>query len=373
MSVKLFQPFALRNVELANRVAVAPMCQYSAIDGRAQPWHLQHYGSLAVSGPGLVVIEATGVLPEGRISDSCLGLWDDATEAAFAELIKAIKSFGSSRIGVQLSHAGRKAGFQKPWVSAAPLSPPWRVWAPSAIPFDQGSNTPEELDEDELKRVKAAFAAAVVRADRIGVDVIELHSAHGYLLHQFLSPLSNRRSDAYGGSLENRLRFPLEVVEAARAALPADRPLGARISATDWTEGGFSLDEAVVYANALREAGVDFICVSSGGGVANARVPIGPGYQLGLARRIRQEAAVATRAVGLLVTPHQAEDALQAGDADLIALGRGFLDDPRWVWRAAHALGAEVAYPPQYIRAGDKLWPGARIARGEPWPDDLGR
>ena len=364
MSVKLFEPFTLRNIELANRAVVAPMCQYSAVHGQAQPWHLQHYGSLAVSGPGLVVIEATGVLPEGRISDGCLGLWDDATEAALANLVKTIKSFGLSRIGIQLNHAGRKGGGRKPWLGAGPISPQWRIVAPSAIPIDSAALMPAGLDEAEMARIKDAFVAAVLRADRVGIDVIELHSAHGYLLHQFLSPLSNQRRDAYGGSLENRCRFPLEVVASARAALPAHRPLGIRISATDWTDGGFTIDEAVVYAKALKDAGLDFICVSSGGNTPNAQIPVAPGYQVELSRRIRREAGIATRAVGLIVTPRQAEDVLLAGDADLIALARGMLDNPRWVWHAAQILGAETAYPPQYIRASAKLWPGARLARG---------
>lgn len=363
MTVKLFEPFKLRNIELANRIVVAPMCQYSAVDGQPQPWHYQHYGAMAVSWPGLMVIEATGVLPEGRISDSCLGLWDDATEAAMAELVSTLKSYAPGAIGIQLNHAGRKGGGTKPWIGSAPATPHWKLWAPSAIPFNANFLMPQALDEAEMERIKAAFVAAVERADRIGIDVIELHSAHGYLLHQFMSPLSNQRTDAYGGSLENRMRFPLEVVHAARAALPENRPLGIRISATDWTDGGLTLDESVEYSKRLKDAGLDFICVSSGGNTPDAKIPGGPGYQVDLSRRIRNEVGIATRTVGLIANPQQAEDILQAGDADMIALARGFMDDPRWPLHAAEALGAKIDYPPQYLRAAPAIWPGAKLAR----------
>lgn len=359
----LFQPLSLRGLTLANRVVVAPMCQYSAVDGVAQNWHMQHYGSLAASGPGMIVIEATGVSPEGRISPRCLGLHNEATEAAFAHLVPALKSFGTSAIAVQLGHAGRKGGAAPPWEGGKPAKDGWQTISASDIPFDDGWPAPRAANAEDLARLKQCFVDAAKRAIRVGFDAIELHSAHGYLLHQFLSPLSNRRTDSYGGSLDNRMRFPLEVVEAMRAVWPADKPLGIRISATDWVDGGWNPDEAVVYAKAFRAAGIDYVCVSSGGLVSYAKVPIAPGYQIDLARRIRAEAQIPTRAVGLIASPAQAEAALTSGAADMIAIGRGFLDNPRWVWHAAEELGAEIAYPPQFMAVRGKNWPGAALAR----------
>ena len=359
----LFQPLTLRGLTLANRVVVAPMCQYSAVDGVAQDWHMQHYGSLAASGPGMIVIEATGVSPEGRISPRCLGLHDETTEAAFARLVPALKSFGNSAIAVQLGHAGRKGGAAPPWAGGGPAKDGWQTLSASDIAFDTGWPAPKAATADDLTRLKQCFADAAKRALRVGFDAIELHSAHGYLLHQFLSPLSNRRTDSYGGSLDNRMRFPLEVVEAMRAVWPADKPLGIRISATDWVEGGWTPDEAVIYAQAFRAAGIDYVCVSSGGLVPYAKVPVAPGYQIGLARRIRDEARIPTRAVGLIVSPRQAEAALADGAADMIAIGRGFLDNPRWVWHAAEELGADISYPPQFMAVRGKNWPGAALAR----------
>ena len=361
---RLFSPLSLRGLTLPNRVVVAPMCQYGAAEGHASDWHLQHYGSLAASGPGLVTIEATGVSPEGRISPHCLGLYDDATEAGFAHLVKALKSFGGGgAIGVQLAHAGRKGGAAAPWEGGKFSPDGWPTLSSSDLPFDEGWPAPKAADAADLARLRQAFVDAAKRALRVGFDVIEVHSAHGYLLHQFLSPLSNRRSDEYGGSLENRMRFPLEVITAVRAVWPADKPLGLRISATDWVEGGWNADEAVIYAKAFKAAGVDYVCVSSGGLVPYAQVPVGPGYQIDLAGRIRREAGIPTRAVGLIATPEQAEKALADGAADLIAIGRGFLDNPRWVWHAAQALGAEMTYPPQYRAAGLRAWPGVQLAR----------
>ncbi|OAN44814.1 oxidoreductase [Paramagnetospirillum marisnigri] len=359
----LFQPLTLRGLTLSNRVAVAPMCQYSAREGIAQDWHLQHYGAMAASGPGMIVLEATGVAPEGRISPLCLGLYDDATEAGLARLIPALKGFGTSAIGIQLGHAGRKGGSAPPWTGGGPAKDGWPTVSASDVPFDDGWPAPEALDAAGLARIKAAFVAAAQRALRIGFDLIELHSAHGYLLHQFLSPLSNRRTDSYGGSLDNRMRFPLEVIEAVRAVWPADKPLGLRISATDWIDGGWSIEDSVAYAKEFRQLGIDFVCVSSGGVVAKAPIPISPGYQIHLAGRIRREAGIPTRTVGLIANAAQAEAALAEGSADLVAIGRGFLDNPRWVWHAAQALGAEMAYPPQYMAALGKYWPGAALAR----------
>ncbi|BAE51693.1 NADH:flavin oxidoreductase/NADH oxidase [Paramagnetospirillum magneticum] len=361
---RLFQPLSLRGLTVPNRVAVAPMCQYSAVDGVPQDWHLMHYGALAASGPGMVVIEATGVTPEGRISPKCLGLYDDATEAGFTRLVAALKSFGGGgAIGVQLAHAGRKGGSAPPWEGGKFSPDGWQTISASAIAFDEGWPAPKAATAEDLARLKQAFVDAALRALRVGFDFIELHSAHGYLLHQFLSPLSNRREDEYGGSLENRMRFPLEVIRAVRAVWPADKALGLRISATDWVEGGWDADQAVAYAKAFKEAGIDYVCVSSGGLVSYAKIPLGPGYQIDLSARIRREAGIPTRAVGLIASPQQAEAALADGSADLIALGRGFLDNPRWVWHAAQVLGAEMAYPPQYRAAGTRAWPGAALAR----------
>jgi NADPH2 dehydrogenase len=359
----LFQPLTLRGLTLSNRIGVAPMCQYSAHDGQAQDWHFQHYGALAASSPGMVTIEATGVLPEGRISAACLGLYDDASEAALTRLVGSLKSVGSSAIAIQLAHAGRKAAALKSWEGGGPDPKGWPTLSSSDLPFDTGWPAPKAATLEDLERVTAGFVDAARRALRAGIDAIELHSAHGYLLHQFLSPLTNHRTDAYGGSLDNRMRFPLEVVSALRAVWPADRPLGIRISATDWVEGGWSLDEAVVYAKAFRDAGIDYVCVSTGGLVPNAKVPVGPGYQLPHARRIREETGLITRAVGLIATGPQAEAVLEAGDADLIAIGRGFLDNPRWVWHAAQALGVEIDTAPQYMSVRTRYWPGAALAR----------
>jgi len=361
---KLFEPLTLRSLTLTNRVSVAPMCQYSAIDGVPQDWHMQHYGAMAASGPGLITIEATGVTPDGRISPRCLGLYDDATEAAFTRLVGALKSFGNSHVAIQLGHAGRKGSGSPPVEGPGPARHSgWPTLSASEIPFDSNWPNPKAATEDDLARIRQGFVDAAGRALRAGFDAIEIHSAHGYLLHQFLSPITNHRTDAYGGSLDNRMRFPLSVVEAVRAVWPADKPLGIRISATDWVEGGWDIDEAVIYAKAFKAAGIDYVCVSSGGLVPYAKIPIGPGYQIHLAKRIRQEVEIVTRAVGLIATPQQAEAALAEGAADMIAIGRGFLDNPRWVWHAAEALGAEIAYPPQYMAVRGKIWPGAAIAR----------
>jgi NADPH2 dehydrogenase len=360
----LFQPFSARGLTVPNRIAVAPMCQYSAVDGVAQDWHLMHYGALAASGPGMVVMEATGVSPEGRISPKCLGLYDDATEAAFTRLVAAIKGFGGGgAIGVQLAHAGRKGGAAPPWEGGRFSPDGWPTISASAIPFDDGWPAPAAAAAADLARLRQAFVDAARRALRAGFDFIEVHSAHGYLLHQFLSPLSNQRTDEYGGSLENRMRFPLEVIRAVREVWPADKALGLRISATDWVDGGWDADQSVIYAREFKAAGIDFVCVSSGGLVSHAKVPVGPGYQVDLAARIRREAGIPTRAVGLIATPRHAEAALADGAADLVAIGRGFLDNPRWVWHAAQTLGAELRYPPQYLAAGTRAWPGVALAR----------
>ena len=342
-TVRLFEPLTIRGATLVNRIVVAPMCQYSAIGGEPQEWHLQHYGSFVASGPGLVVIEATAVAPEGRISPGCLGLYSEACVAGFAHLVRAIKTFGKAHIAVQLNHAGRKASGQRPWQGGGPLSAAegaWPTLGPSAIPYAPNWHIPHEVGPYDLDRLRQAFGAAAERADRAGLDAVEVHSAHGYLLHQFLSPLSNKRDDVYGGPLENRMRFPLEVIRAVRRSWPATKPLGMRISATDWIEGGFTPDEAARYVAACRAEGVDYVCVSSGGSSPDAKIPVTPGYQVDLAARIRRETGILTRAVGLITEPQDAEAVVARGQADMVALGRAFLDDPRWAWRAAEALGA---------------------------------
>jgi NADPH2 dehydrogenase len=304
------------------------------------------------------------VAPEGRISSGCLGLYSDEAEAGLARLVASVKSFGISKLAVQIGHAGRKASAQLPWTGGGAMTGAEGAWptiAPSALPFGPGWPTPAEVGAYDLDRLRHAFAEAAVRADRAGFDAVEVHSAHGYLLHQFLSPLSNRRGDAYGGKLEGRMRFPLEVVRAVRRAWPLNKPLGIRVSATDWVEGGFTIDEAVAYLAICKAEGVDYVCVSSGGLVPDAKIPTGPGYQLDLAERVRRETGLLTRAVGMIADPHQAEAVLASGQADMVALGRAFLDDPRWVWRAAEALRAEHHYPRQYLRATPKTWPKAAL------------
>lgn len=366
MTSPLFAPLTLRSLTLSNRIVIAPMCQYSADDGCANDWHMQHLGSLALSGAGLLVIEATAVERVGRITSGCLGLYSDENEAALARVLAACRRYGNTPIGIQLAHAGRKGSATRPWEGIRALTPAegaWTTVAPSPIPFDEGWPTPQALTEADLDRLVEAFVAAVRRAARLGLDLVELHCAHGYLLHQFLSPIANRRDDAYGGSLDNRLRFPLRVVAAAREAWPREKPLGVRISGTDWLEGGFTLDDAVVFARALKAIGCDYVCASSGGIVSRAPIPVAPGYQLDLAARLKRDAGIPTRAVGLIAEPHQADTVIATGQADMVAMARAFLDDPRWVWHAAEALGATAAVPPQYQRARADLWPGAKLVR----------
>jgi 2,4-dienoyl-CoA reductase-like NADH-dependent reductase (Old Yellow Enzyme family) len=361
----LFTPFRLGELILANRIVVSPMCQYSAKDGNATDWHMQHLGSLAVGNAGLLMIEATAVEPEGRISPADLGLYSDDNEAALARVLGACRGFGTSPIGIQLAHAGRKASVHAPWQGGAPLKPEegaWRASAPSPIPFAEGWPAPDALDRSGLARIRHAFAAGARRAARVGIDVLEMHAAHGYLLHAFLSPLANRRSDGYGGSREKRQRFPLEIAATLREEWPRSRPLGARINGTDWIEGGLTLDDAIAFARALKSLGFDYVCVSSGGILPHASIKIGPGYQVPLAAQVKSAVGIATRAVGLIVEARQAEKIIASGAADLVALARSFLYDPRWVWHAAQVLGAKIPYPPQYRRADPKLWPGAALA-----------
>ncbi len=359
MSSALFSPISLAGLTLANRIVVSPMCQYSADDGCANDWHLMHLGMLANSGAALVVVEATHIERHARITHGCLGLYSDDNEAALARVIGQCRRAGTSKFGIQIAHAGRKASAQKPWDGAGPLADdadPWQTVAASAIPFGDKWHTPREATEADLTRIRAAFVSSVQRAVRIGFDAIELHMAHGYLLHGFMSPLSNKRTDQYGGSFENRMRFPLSVARAVRAVVPKGLPLGARITGSDWRDGGLTPDDAVAIAKALKAEGLDFICVSSGGVAADIRNPTEHGFNVANAARVKKEAGIDTRAVGLIVKPEHAEEIVANGQADQVALGRGFLDDPHWGWHAAKALGAEVPRPQQYARAAPKLW-----------------
>jgi len=365
---QLFTPTTLGSLTLPNRIVIAPMCQYSAVDGQATDWHLIHLGHLALSGAGLLTIEATAVEPEGRITPADLGLWSDATEAALREVLVAVRRHSTMPIAIQLAHAGRKASSQTPWDGGQLMSPEqggWPTVAPSALPHGEHEAPPLALDATGLQRIVQAFADSARRAHRLGLDAIELHAAHGYLLHEFLSPLSNARDDGYGGSLVNRMRFPLAVFEALRAAVPRTMPVGIRVSATDWVDGGWDLEQTLAFARKLAERGCDFIHVSSGGVSPRQKISPTPGYQVPLAERVRQESGLPTIAVGLITEPEQAEAIVASGQADLVALARGILYDPRWPWHAAARLGAQVEAPHQYWRSHPpglgKLFAGARI------------
>jgi 2,4-dienoyl-CoA reductase-like NADH-dependent reductase (Old Yellow Enzyme family) len=368
----LFSPANLGPLALANRIVIAPMCQYSCDEGLAAEWHLMHVGQLALSGAGLFILEASAVTREGRITPGCLGLWSSEHEAALGRVLAAVRKHSSMPIGIQLAHAGRKASSEVPWRGGMliPPEPPslggWRPVAPSAVPHAEGEAAPVELDEAGLAHIREGFADAARRAHRLGLAAIELHSAHGYLLHQFLSPVGNRRTDRYGGALANRMRFPLEVFEAVRAAVPASLPVGVRLSATDWLEHlgtpAWDIEQSIAYAHALRERGVSFLHVSSGGISARQRIPIGPGYQVHLAERLKRETGLPTIAVGLITEPEQAEAIVTKGRADFVALARAMLFNPHWPWAAAAQLGAEVSAPPQYWRSAPR---GAHRVFGE--------
>jgi 2,4-dienoyl-CoA reductase-like NADH-dependent reductase (Old Yellow Enzyme family) len=351
----LFSPITLGPLQLPNRIVVAPMCQYSARDGFATDWHMIHLGHLALSGAALLILEATAVTEDGRISPDDLGLWTDDHVVALEPVIAAMRQYAPIKIGIQLGHAGRKASSEVPWLGGANIAPDvargWQTVAPSALPHADGETVPLALDADGLQRVKDGFVAAARRADALGLDLIELHGAHGYLLHQFLSPLSNRRTDAYGGSLENRMRFPLEVFEAVRAAVSPEMVVGMRISAVDWVEGGWDLEGSIALVHALEERGCQFIHVSSGGLSPHQKIPVGPGYQIEFAARIKAETTMPTIGVGLITDAHQAETIVATGQADMVALARAMLYDPRWPWHAAAELGASVSAPPQYWRS----------------------
>jgi 2,4-dienoyl-CoA reductase-like NADH-dependent reductase (Old Yellow Enzyme family) len=353
----LFDPITLRSLTLSNRIMVSPMCQYSAVDGNSGAWHSVHLGTLASSGAGLVCQEATAVLPEGRITPGCIGLWCDENEAALKPIVERVRdAVPGVRLAIQLGHAGRKGSSQPPWKGGKLIAPEGGGWinaAPSALPHSEGEPPPHALTADEINALPRAFASAARRAVRIGYEAIELHMAHGYLLHQFLSPHSNRRTDAFGGSFENRVRLPLAVLDAVRADVPDGLPVGVRVSATDWldSEDSWTLEQTIALARLVQARGCDWIDVSSGGLSPRQKVVLAPGYQVPFAQAVKRATTIPVMAVGLITEPKQAEAIIDEGSADLVALGRAFLFDPRWPWRAAMELGGTVEVPPQYWRA----------------------
>lgn len=361
MSSRLFSPITIGDRTFSNRIVVAPMCQYSANDGCASNWHLMHLGALAGSGAGLVMLEATAVERAGRITHHCLGLYNDANEQALKQTLAICQTMGNAQYGIQLAHAGRKASSHVPWEGGRTLQvdeDPWRTYSASVDELNSLDSV--ACTEEDMVRIKLAFVNAAQRAIRLGFPLLEIHAAHGYLLHQFLSPIANQRTDRYGGSLENRMRFPLEVFHALKQVTPDDVVLGVRMTGTDWLDGGITIDESIAFAMALEALGCDYVDVTSGG-VAPANIAIGPDYQVPFARAIKAKTKMVVRAVGMIVTPEQAEQVLVSGAADAVALARAFLDNPHWAYEAARVLGAEIDYPPQYVRASHKLWPGSAL------------
>jgi 2,4-dienoyl-CoA reductase-like NADH-dependent reductase (Old Yellow Enzyme family) len=365
----LFQPWSIGPLALDNRIVIAPMCQYAAVAGCASDWHLVHLGHLALSGAGLLTVEATAVLPEGRISPADLCLSDDAQEAALARALQAVRGHSPIKVAVQLAHAGRKASSSVPWQGGAQIPPGepdgWESVAPSALPHAHGEVAPRALNEAGIQRIVQAFGDTARRAVRLGFDGLEVHAAHGYLLHQFLSPLSNQRTDAYGGPLAHRMRLTLEVFDAVRRAAPAHIPVWVRVSATDWVPGGWDADQTVALCRALQSRGCAAVSVSSGGLSTQQQIPLGPGYQVPFAQRVKTEVGLPTMVAGLITEPAQAEAIVAAGQADAVALARAVLYDPRWPWHAAAQLGAQVTAPPQYWRSQPRelkdLFKGASI------------
>ncbi|WP_293853385.1 NADH:flavin oxidoreductase/NADH oxidase [uncultured Alsobacter sp.] len=369
MTARLFQPLDLGPCALPNRIAVAPMCQYSADDGSATDWHLQHWMNLAMSGAGLVVLEATAVERRGRITHGDLGLYSQANALAMARCLAAARAVAlpGTKFGIQIAHAGRKASAQRPWEGGRSLQPSEDAWptiGPSAIPFAEGWATPAEMTEEDVRHTIDLFVKASVRAAELGFDEVEMHMAHGYLMHSFQSPLSNKRTDARGGTAAKRLSTLVDLAQAVRKAVPKRVAVGARITGSDWVDGGLTVDNGIALAGALKETGFDFVCVSSGANSLAQKIPTGPGYQVHLAEAVKKATGIVTRAVGLIATPAQAEEVLERGAADQVAIGRAFLDNPRWGWHAADALGFDLPRPPQMARVKPNLWPGAGYIRG---------
>ena len=358
---KLFSPLRLGLLELPNRIVIAPMCQYSAEEGCMTDWHVIHLGHLALSGAAVLTIEATAVTAEGRITYADTGLYSDDCERAMSRVLQSVRRWSNIPLAIQLAHAGRKASTEVPWKGGRQIAPDqphgWQTVAPSATSFQADESAPISLDRDGLRDIRNAFAEAAKRAARMGLDAVQIHGAHGYLLHQFLSPLSNKRDDDYGGSLENRIRFPLEVFEAVRAAFSSERPVTMRLSGTDWAEGGWTIDETVAFAKVLEQRGCSAIHVSSGGLTSAQRIPVGPSYQVPLSRAVKAAVNIPVIAVGLITEFEQAEAIIGTGDADLIALARAILYDPRWPWHAAAHFGARVSAPSQYLRSQPRQFP----------------
>ena len=362
MASALFSPITLRGLTLPNRIAVSPMCQYNSENGSASDWHLMHLGQMSLGAGALVMTEMTNVNPAGRITAKCAGMYSDDNEAAMKRVIDFCRKYGVAKHGIQLAHAGRKGSTLPPAQGGAALKPGdggWRTRAPSAIPFAPDWPAPEALSKQGIRELVDQWVAAAKRAQRIGYDLIEIHGGHGYLVHQFLSPLSNQRSDEYGGSLENRMRFALEVYAAVRAAWPKDKPMGIRVSATDWMDGGWTPEETVVFARELKKLGCDYMDVSSGGLDPRQKIPLAPGYQVPFSEKVRKEAGIATMTVGLITDAKQAEEIIASGKADMIAIARGAMWNPRWSWHAAEVLGAEAAYAPKMMACHPKLRPQA--------------
>jgi 2,4-dienoyl-CoA reductase-like NADH-dependent reductase (Old Yellow Enzyme family) len=350
----LFSPIQLRGLALANRIMVAPMCQYSAENGEANDWHFTHMNTLALSGAGMFCIEATHVEAIGRITPGCLGLWNDATEAALKPILASMRKHSKAAVAMQLAHAGRKGSSHVPWKGGQliPIAEGgWQAVGPSALPQKEGEAPPIALDAQGMARIRDAFVSAAQRAERLGIDALELHFAHGYLIHEFLSPIANQRTDQYGGSLQNRMRYPLELFDAVRAVFPDRKPVGVKVSATDWVEGGWDLAQTIELAQELKKRGVDWIDASSGGVSPLQKIPLSPGYQVPLAQGIKEATGLTTIAIGLITQPKQAEEIVASGKADMVALARGMLYDPRWGWHAAAELGGQVSAPPQYWRS----------------------
>jgi NADPH2 dehydrogenase len=367
----LFDPLTLRDLTLPNRIAVSPMTQYSGEDGCAVPWHTMHIGSMAVSGAGLVIMEATAVESVGRTTPGCLGLYSDANEAALTRLVSDIRTYSSTKLAIQLVHAGRRGSVRKPWdadTTKLPLEEGgWPIYGSTDQPYRGDVHQPEALDTAGIARVLAAFASAAARADRSGFDLLELHGAHGYLMHTFFSPISNTRTDGYGGSQARRMRFPLEVAQTVRAAWPSGKPLGVRLPGSDFIDGGLTVDDAVALAQELKGIGIDYVVPSIGLLDSKFRAPkVTPGYMVPFAERIRRDTGLPVMATGMILTPNQADSLLMDGRADMVALGRAFLNDPRWAWHAANAMGATVDVPRQYERVLPKNWPGYATVRPEP-------
>ena len=360
MPSALFSPIALRGLTLPNRVVVSPMCQYASNDGSATDWHVMHLGGFSLGAAALVIAEMTNVNAVGRISLKCAGLYSEENEAASKRVVDFCRTFGIAKLGVQLGHAGRKGSTMPPGAGGKPLKPEegaWETVAPSAIPFGEGWHTPRAMTKGDIRQTIADYVSATRRADRIGYDLIELHGGHGYLVHQFMSPLSNKRTDEYGGSLENRMRFPLEVFAAIRAVWPENKPMGIRISATDWVDGGWTPDEAVVLARELKKAGCDYIDVSSGQLDPRQKIPFAPHYNTPFAEKIKREAGIPTMSVGMITGAREAEDIVASGEADFICLARGAMWDPRWAWHAAEELGVETPYAPKTMPCHPSMRP----------------